>query len=480
MLRRVGSAAVLLPILFVLVLLSDGCTPQCDYPEIRVAKLRIVNAMPDQDSVTIWLNGRRFWPDYPYEVSVSFPFGYYDHYADGTPLSIGSTFVVVTADAAGRDTLVTDTVKLNVNRQTLIVMGRVHAAPTEPNTKKVLLLDDQTMAPDPNHTYIRFIHAIPDLPSLDIHWHTTPDGKPNATIDYGKANPYSDVRMQVYDKDHQDSLIVTEAGNPKHIIALIPYAFTSNGFFVTIVIRGRTKPIGNEHSASTFILSDAQGGSFLNDFSTFGVRIMNASRSLSQLSLLIKGPADSAKQYDPRSNYPQQATTVLDIPTDSLSSYLALNPGLNAYSHYVFSTTNIYSATTKMDEWVVGGAQSDDRYTFVSVEKAPLGSQTTSLDHLILRDTMTIPEDRRFNRVRVVMVSPDHPSIAVGISSLQKSLAFKEVAYFDVPVGATTLTLADGSATRSVPMTVVANRPMSIYLLPAQSGAGFPVKIVSE
>jgi hypothetical protein len=478
--RRTLSFGIGLFVTLALVGGFFGCTPQCDYPEVRVAKLRLVNAMPDQDSITVWLNGRKFWADYPYTIGTDFPFGYYDHYADGTPLAIGLTRVVVTSDAAGSNILMVDSVRFNVNRQTLIVMGRAHSASTEPNKRKVLLLDDQTRLPDPNLILIRFIHAVPDLPKLDIHWHTSPDGKPNATIAYGESNDYSDVRMVKIDNTHQDSLIVTESGHPENIIALIPYTFTSQGFFITAVIRGRTKPAGTEHSASTFLLTDAQGGNFIVDFSTFGVRIMNASRSLPKLSLQIKAPADSINQYDPRNNYPQQALTVLDIPTDSLSQYLALNPGLNKFSNYYFTTTNIWSAASQMDHWQVGGAQTDDRYTFVSVETAKLGSPTTSLDHVLLRDTMTIPTDPKFNRVRVIMVSPDHKTIGVSFGGQQQPLSIKDVAFFDVAVGNTTLLLTDGAASRSIPMTIVANRPMSVYLLPAQTGASFPVKVVTE
>lgn len=458
----------------------SACTPQCDYPEVRVAKLRLVNAMPDQDNITVWLNGRKFWADYPYTIGIDFPFGYYDHYADGTPLAIGGTIVVVTADAAGRDTIMVDSVNFNVNRQTLVVMGRAHAAPSEPNTKKVLLLDDQTRLPDPDLTLVRFIHAIPDLPKLDIRWHTRTDGKPDASIAYGESNGYSDVRMVKIDNAHQDSLIVTESGHPENVIALIPYTFTSNGFFLTVIIRGRTKPVGTEHSASTFALTDAQGGTIVVDFSTFGARIMNASRSVPKLSLLVKAPADSINNYDPRNNYPQQDRTVLDIPTDSLSQYLALNPGLNGYSHYYFCTAKSYSSAAVMGQCEVGGASADDRYTFVAVETAKLGQPTTSLDPLVLTDTMTLPANRAFNRIRVIMVSPDHTSIVASFGGQQQPLSFKAVAYFDVAVGGATLLLSDGAATRSIPVTVVPNRPMSVYLLPAQSGAPFPVKIVTE
>lgn len=442
-----------------------SCTPVCDYPESRLAKLRLVNAMPDQDLITVWLNGRAFKKDYPYDAPDDF--GYSTQFADGSGLGIGKTLVVITSDAAGRDTIFFDTVNLTLNRQTLIIAGRAHPKLfSEKNTKKVLLLDDEHAPSGGEGTYIRFIHAVPDLPSLDINWDST--AIPNVTLAYGENI------FQYFNLTSNKRLLITEAGNPSNVIALIPYSFPSNGFIVTAIIRGRTKPVGREHTASTFLLSDAPTGNSILNFKTFGLRMMNASRS-QKLSLLVRSPTDVGI----RSNYPQQQSSVIDIPSDSLSKYFALNPLLNSTSTYYFSKTRDVILGNILDS-VTQTAAVDQRFTFVGIEKIPFGQSGSALDHLVLLDTTSCPSDTNFTRVRMVMATPDHSSITVVFGTKTITMTNKQVEFFDIPVGIKQLQLSDGASNRTVSVTVKGGRPMSIYLLPRQASEQFPIKAVIE
>ncbi len=441
-----------------------SCTPVCDYPESRQAKLRLINAMPDQDMITVWLNGRVFKKDYTYEVPCDSC--YSTRFFDGSGLGTGKTHITVTSDAAGRDTIFVDSANLTLNRETIIIIGRAHTKlSVEKNTKKALLLDDEHY-PSDSHTWIRFIHAIPDLPSLDINWDST--ATPNATFAYGENV------VQYFNLDSTKRLLMTEAGNPSNVIALIPYNFNSKDFKLTAVIRGRTKPVGKEYTASTLLLSDAPVGNAVLTFKTFGLRMMNASRA-ETLSLLVKSPTDQGI----RSNYPQQQASVIDIPSDSLSKYFALNPLLNSNSKYYYSKNHDTSPLDILDS-VSQAASVDQRYTFVTIEKIPFGQSGSALDHLVLLDTLSCPSDTNVTRVRMVMATPDHPSITVSFGTKTVTMTNKQVEFFDIPVGVKQLQLSDGASNRTVSVTVNGGRPMSIYLLPRQASEQFPIKAVIE
>ncbi|HYM20099.1 MAG TPA: DUF4397 domain-containing protein [Candidatus Kapabacteria bacterium] len=463
-----------------LAIFASSCTPVCDYPATRVARVRLVNAMPDQEQISIWLNGKLLMDNYPYDEPSNF--GYISSFQDGTPLGAANMGVVITSDAAGKDTLIHSTVDLTLNLQTIVVMGRARGAGSEV-TRKVLLLQD-TAPVVQSEALFRFVHAIPDFQSLDVYWkgHPTPD----ATLRYGVPSDYLVLDSVV-------SIKVTEAGNPNNVVLLIPFSTAVfPGIIATAIIRGRSKPIGNERSASLFLLSDAGGGNYDADLRTFGARMMNATRNISTLNLLIKqhSTGDTIRSW-----VPQQRETVLDIPVDSLTPYLPLRPELNGNTtvlnstEYYFSTNNVYTtggagisaSTLDIRDSFMQSALADDRFTFVAIETAHFGDSTKKLDHLILKDTMGTPSDPSFNRVRIVMGNPDHNSITVNFGGRTVTMAIKQVEYFDVPTGSQQLKLSDGTASSTQTISVASGRPMSIYLLP-KSGPGteFPIKTIIE
>ncbi len=452
-----------------------SCTPVCDYPSTRFGQIRPVNAMADQDNITIWLNGKVFQKDYSYTLSAN-DFGYLSQFLDGSPLTIGETRVTVTADAAGKDTLIADTsMTFDLHKQSLIVIGRAHTFPNEPNTKKILLLNDELVKPVDTATFVRFIHAIPDLPALDIYWsgNTTPD----ATVQYGQINGYSMIT-------NLKKLTITEAGNPQNEIVTFNSPQIINGFVFTALIRGRTKPVDHEHVASAVFLSDVASG-FLNNLQTFGIRLMNAARNRPKLSLLIQTAAslDTIRHWFPHQN------VVLDIGKDSLSDYMGLRPELNGNTNDKTSTTYFFSPNyvyrpdlpDTLDHFQQVAA-ADERYTFVAVDTIPLSKHIDgNLDHLILRDTISPTLNPAINRVRIIHVNPDHPNgLLVKVGNTTRSMGFKGVAYMEVPTGSQSLELNDGTSSKTIPISVVSGRPMSIYLLPDTDAGTYPVKIITE
>ncbi len=458
-----------LPALLALLLLAglglSSCTAPCDYPSQRFAKIRLVNAMPDVDKVSFWINGKLMYADFPYDPPQSFPFGYFTKYADGTPLATGKEQIMVTRDAAGRDTLMVDSATFMLHRATIVAIGRGNALPAEKNTKKIVTLDDELRPYDANSTYIRFIQAIPDLDKLDVYW----KGKsvPDATIQYGVVNSYSQL-------DEVTGLKITEAGDSNNVISFIPYNFVSvGGFLMTTIIRGRTNPIDHEHTGSIFALSDIELGNSLINFETFGVRVVNCMRDpQTNISMFIR----ERDGKDIRNNFPDQQNTVINIPHDSVSKYLALSPIVNTNSKYFFSTNPSTDVPSAILDSVQQAAAIDDRYTFIAFDPSTLANPTNKIDHVVLKDTVSLPSNPALNRVRIVMLNADHNGVSVTFGGKTFTMNVKDVAYIDIATGTQQLQL--DASTQSV--MVGQGRPMTIYLLPAQQGEPFPIKAVME
>jgi len=457
----------------------SGCKTPCTYPDQNAVKVRIFNAMPDENFISIFVNGRLLVKDYPYDEPTNFihdgtstSFSYLSTYDDGTPLVAGSSLpIVITSDAAGKDTILKTSITLNFHLQTLIVMGKGNSLlPADIPLKKILRIEDDIQPSIDTISFMRFVHTVPDLPAMDVYWNQ-PDGSPNATILYGVENPYINLT-------NANFLKITEKGNPSNVIFASPYKPAPiPGLVLTTIVRGESKPFGNDRTVSTFILSDGNStfGGLIVDFVTFGVRFVNASRSLN-LNLLILGNQDSL----PRLDYPNQKI-VENIGADSVTGYLPLMPKFDSIAKYWFSADLNFP---KVDTFIIPGFHApfpfrqDHRFSIIAVENKKLGETGRSLDTLILEDSMT--SQPNMGRVRVIHLSPDHNQISFILGGKLKTMYKKQVEFFDVTPGLTTITLDDGTIKKDVTITVPLHTPISLYLMPATISDSYPFKISED
>jgi hypothetical protein len=218
-------------------------------------------------------------------------------------------------------------------------------------------------------------------------------------------------------------------------------------------------------------------GVFLVPFNTFGVRLVNATRSLN-LNLLIQSTYVSPENKNgPRGNYPNQQTVFNIAPGSYDTTYLPLNISLDSIAGYWFSTSTNAKDTVAS---TVDNAHANLRYSKIAVEEDSLNAPSgTRISFLSLPDTMNNPAGN-LGRVRLINLSPDHPSVDVTINGGTVTLKFKEMKFYDVAPGSS-ITVKDGvdSKTYSIPVSVI--RPISIYLLPEQTKtAAFPIEISSD
>ena len=215
---------------FALILASQflgGCGEPCTYPDQRPITVRFVNSIVDFPKVTVFVNDSLFKKDFPYEPSS---LSYNTTYLNGKPLpSSDSVHFVVTSDPAGKDTLVNSYVRLDAHIQTVYAMGiGKNKLFGEKRTAKLLRLIDDDIPEEKRDTnlWLRFVHAVPDLPGLDIYFkkELSPTDVPYASIQYGESTERFNIRPSDI-----PGLIITEAGNKNNVIIELPYAFFSSG-----------------------------------------------------------------------------------------------------------------------------------------------------------------------------------------------------------------------------------------------------------
>lgn len=472
--RRIAIPIV---VLVASVYFFNGCSDTCTYPLQRAVSMRFINAMVDFPNVTLFINGKLFRKDYPYNPDPNF--GYYTTYDDGTPLPLGDSLLfVLTSDPAGKDTLVKQWLPLDLHVQTVIAMGfGKPKLSTAPKTAKFLrLVDDDVPAKDrPLFLRMRFVHAIPDLPGLDVYFkkEIQASDAPFCTLKYGEST----IRFP-FDADSAKTitgLIVTEAGNKNNIIFAVPYPFSQTGFYITILVRGSSKPIGQEPIANPFILADDNiYGNYILDFSTSAVRLVNGMRD-QKLSLLVTNPPPDDRH--PRDQVPGQAP-VLNVNADIISPYFPVGVAALGNTVWFFATgTNEKDTIHSFLETIT----KNQRVSMISVEKASLGQPAREPDDLTLHDTMTCPGDPNFSRVRVTNLSPDHTTINFTLGGRTVSMKQKDVEFFTVPTGQLPITFTDGTANRTYTLSVkIASRPLSLFILPDKTTQKFPVALTDQ
>jgi hypothetical protein len=448
-----------------LALLVSGCAEPCVYPDVRSGKIRLVNAMVDVPKITVFINGKIFKADYDYAPLPSF--GYYTSMADGSPIFVGDSLpIVITSDAAGKDTVMKKYVSLNLSRQTLVVSGRrTRKQQSDPDTRTIIRLNDEETPVDKENTIARFVQAVPDFAAIDIYFKDASVTPALITL-FGSVNYGESIPHKIVPKN--DGMIITEKGNFSNVIIDVPYPFVAKGLLATIVVRGAAKPIDSEPLVAPFAFTDLNFNGYTLDFETSGIRFVNGMRN-QPLNLLVSNPNERV----PRNNVPGQ-DPVLDIGPDSISKYFGLGTASFRKTFWFFSKTRegvdtVYS--------YFDSVYKNQRLTMVAVAgKLP----TDIISHLTLIDTMSFAQ-AGFTRVRVVNISPDHTTIGVTLYGRTVSMSLKDVEYFTIPYGPNQITFFEGTSSDTTTLNVnQSGRPITIFILPEKAGKSYPVVVSDE
>jgi len=474
------SLTKLLLLLVCSITIVQGCTDSCVIPDARVigpAKVRLINAIPDFNTVSVYLNGKRINSALPY-MQGSTDKTYYSSFEDNSSITSNpDSRLVVTAPNDVTDTLIDQKVSVIIGRQTFILFGRGHSK-TDPNVKEanaVQLIEGGIDAPT-DHIRARFVHAMPDLDSLDLYFEYFPNGdsirnshkQPNLRMKFGDTTSYQDLPKELL------GLTVTESGKPDNIVAGWDRLPTSGfGLLATIVIRGETLPIANDATASTLILSDLDAGNSIFEVNFFYVRLANGLRD-QKLHLMPQGKrADKGPRIEGLSGQER----VFCVEPTAITEFWGLNEFYHGEARWFFGNNpgcppqngaGGLSAISAIDSFDYS-MKANHRYTIVAVEKSLKGSGVTLPDSLVLHDTMSVP-GTGFGRVRIVYVNPDHPTASFTLGSSNVTMNYRDVKYFDLPVGTKSFQLGG----ETISFTLRAGHPTSVYIFPANATKEYP------
>jgi LPXTG-motif cell wall-anchored protein len=146
-----------------------------------MARARVVHASPDAPAVDVWVNG-----------SVAFSNAPFKGITDYAELAPGSYQVQVTPTGATEPVVIDATLDLTGGTDyTVVAVGEL--ANIEP-----LVLVDNNSAPAAGKAHVRFVHASPDAPAVDI---AVADGGPVlfANVSFKGTGDYLPVDAGTYD-----------------------------------------------------------------------------------------------------------------------------------------------------------------------------------------------------------------------------------------------------------------------------------------
>jgi hypothetical protein len=477
--------------LFLSILISGaiftGCQQTCgNLPNQSPANIRILNAVTGVDTLDVYVDGKLFGSGYynlnDYGINGRPSFGYRSAFINGGALLTSGTHHITAKN--GTTVLLDTDLLLADHRQTLAFIGRVDGSVSVPVQVKFL---DDAVASSGVQSLIRFVHGVSDLSGIDVYFADTiilagGHPKPNLTFNYSQISDHlgggSGTGRSANDyipiTGGSNGLVVTAHGDTSNKIITVNIPFGAiSGLLSTIVLRGQTEPIDKEASVSTILLTDgaiSTGGE--SEIESYYIRLANATR-LDTLDLLIASSTDQNPRV-PRSTantpFPSQEK-VLNIPMDSIGDYMPLNPSPSF--HFWFSST-IYSSDTiyHFDKT----SKANDRYTFIAIDTMPFGFNGPDYGALILTDTVGIPADAGYGRIRFVNASPDH---IMNFTFAGKSYSMKQrdVAFADTTIGHYSIGVSDGGKSGTIAFDVLSGKPVTIYFMPATATQDFPYTV---
>lgn len=169
--------------IFVLTLLALLLAAVAVVPTFAEGKamVRVVHASPDAPAVDVYVNGNAAF------TNLTFPNA--TDYAELAPGTYNINVFASSAKGAGTPAIAMPNTTLEAKPYTVVAIGKLA------DIKPLVLVDNLTK-PAAGKAHVRFVHASPDAPAVDI---TTSDGTvlfPN--IAFGKATDFTPVAAGTY------------------------------------------------------------------------------------------------------------------------------------------------------------------------------------------------------------------------------------------------------------------------------------------
>jgi hypothetical protein len=219
------SAALVLTLGTLSLALADG----------HMARVRVVHASPDAPAVDVWVNDAVAFSNAPFTGITSY-----------AALEAGTYTVKVVPTGATEPVVIEADLDLEGGMDyTVVAVGELA------NIEPIVLLDDNS-APAPGNAHVRFMHASPDAPNVDV---AVADGGPIlfSNVPFKQAFPYVPVGAGTYDLEVR----IHDTGD---VVLTVPGVSLADQTVYTIFAMGLA---GGEPALRAVASADAHGAMLL-------------------------------------------------------------------------------------------------------------------------------------------------------------------------------------------------------------------------
>ncbi len=270
----------------------------------------------------------------------------------------------------------------------------------------IVLEDDRALSVgrtlDQNKAKVRFVHASPDAPAVDIKLNNGEGATIFENVSFKSFRNYIEVDGGTY------NLAVTPAGSTTEVVIFGDVPLYKGGIF-TVVARG-TLDATDEYEFEVRAFIDNQTGKEYADLASAEsyVKVIHASPDAPGVDLLVND---------------QVAGTGLAFPNNT--GYLNLASGTkNIKVNVAGTSTTVINADLRFDAY--------EHYSVFAID------EVSKLSALVLNDNLTVPAPGNAH-VRFLHLSPDAPAVDITLTDgtvVWGNIAFKQGTEFTpLPAG---------------------------------------------
>ena len=368
--KKIGS--IMIPAVLIFV---AGCSDD-DNPTIPVTpttNLRVVHTSYDAPAVDVWIDGA---------VAISnLAYGQSSGYAE-VPAGMRNIQVTPT----GQTSPVVIDADLNIEEANEYTVAAVDVLA---DISALVAVDDRE--PSASQAKVRFLHASPDAPAVDIKLNSGSGPAVFSDVSFNEITDYIEVAGTSY------TFVVTPTGSEVEVFVFDPIA-VSEGTVYTVVAHG-SFDAGDNYPFGVRVFVDNDPGDVFVDmnFATTNVLVTHASPDAPGVDLLVDGIVVNSQALE----YPDN------------TGYLSVNTGTRNFKVNASGTS-----TTVIDETLTIGANLS--YSVFAID------ELSDIRALVLQDDLTAPASGK-SHVRFLHLSPDAP--AVDITLTDGTVIFGNVAF---------------------------------------------------
>ncbi|MBD3402937.1 DUF4397 domain-containing protein, partial [candidate division GN15 bacterium] len=361
---------------------------------------RVMHLSPDAPAVDVLVDGNVALPELEFPTSSKY-----------TELNAGTRNIQVTPAGGGATVIDADLTFATGSEYTIFAVDELTAI--------TALFEEDARTPDPTQAKVRFVHAVPDAPAVDVKVGTGSGATVFGNQAFGNVTDYQLVAEDSY------RFVVTATGQTDELIVFDPVTLSSNTTY-TIVAHGTLDNTDDIDFGVRAFVDNGDGDTFVDlDPSISPVRLIHASYDGPPVNVRSDGELRIENvSYRNTSGYVDFLAGTRNITVSPAGS-----PG-----------TVVIDDTLLLDE--------DAYYTAFAFD------EVANIEGVFVSDDRTLVSDRA--RVRFVHAVPDAGPVDIKVTSgtgtsLFSNAAFKDIsAYSEIEGGSYILALTAAGDTEEI------------------------------